>query len=85
MIPDQRIKYKKNIVEIESCKIRRILFVKEHQLKDGGTIIMEQDDPENIKKGDVIISSSPISPLPNGKYKINGKWRKVEIRNMIVQ
>lgn len=61
-------------IMIDSSHISRITFTKKITLKEGYTVIIEQQSAHKISKGDKIIFSEPISPLPDGKYRISDWW-----------
>jgi hypothetical protein len=53
-------------------------------LKNGYNIVLEQKDPDKIKKGDKIIQSEPIYPLPDGSYKMKGRLKKIKVKDNII-
>jgi len=85
-IPDGRLKDKGNFIyEIKESKIAEILVIQEYELKDGSKIKIEQKNYSKIKKGDKIIGSSSNFPLPDGYYKIKGKWSKIKVINSMIK
>ena len=49
-----------------------------------GNIKIEQNDDEKINKGDKIVGCKPISPIPDGKYKIKDKFWKINVKDQII-
>lgn len=85
-ISDTRLIDKRNFIyKIKESKIAGIFVNFEYELKDGSKIIVEQKDYSKINKGDKIIASTPLFPLPDGSYKIKGKWSKIKVSNCIIQ
>lgn len=85
IIPDQRLKDCNNVIyEIKESKIAAIHFVIDYELKNGYKIKIEQSNDSKISKGDIIIDSNPINPLPNGLYKIKGKWKKIRVSESVI-
>lgn len=84
-LPDQRLMDDNVIFDIKESVIAAIYFVIDYELKNGYKIRIEQKNENRISKGDLIVDSKPISPLPNGKYKIKGKWKKIQVSNSVVQ
>lgn len=82
---DQRLMDNNVIFDIKESVIAAIYFVIDYKLKNGYNIRIEQKNEDKISKGDLIIDSNPISPLPNGKYKIKGKWKKIQVSDNVVQ
>ena len=70
--------------EVSQGKITKVNYLVQHRLKNGGKIKIKQRERHTISEGDTIIFSNPINPLPDGKYKIKGKWLKIHIENGIV-
>jgi len=84
-IPDIRITDNRNFIyEIKESRITEILIVNEYELNNGAKIKVEQKDFSKIRKGDSIVDSNPVFPLPDGLYKIKGKWRKIKVENSII-
>lgn len=84
-ISDCRLTDDNNFIYIiENKSIKQIVLPVEHKLNDGTSIVIEQKDSTAIRKGDEIISSSGIYPIPDGKYKIKGKWSKVKVVDCII-
>ncbi|MDD4408878.1 MAG: hypothetical protein PHC47_03450 [Clostridia bacterium] len=84
-ITDQRLIDENVIFDIKGSVIASIYFVLDYELKNGFKIRVEQKNEEKISKGDIVVNSNPISPLPNGSYKIKGKWKKIIIIDNIIQ
>jgi len=84
-VEDSRILDNRNYVyEIKNSQISKIYFLAEYVLKDGSTIKIEQGNFDVLKKGDKIIDSRPVNPLPDGEYKIKGRWSKIKVVNSII-
>jgi len=82
---DRIISYFNEIYKLKESVIFNIMFIKIHFLSNGYAIKLEQKEENKISKGDLVIHSEPISPIPDGKYKIKGslfKW--IEIKGCVV-
>ena len=82
---DRIISYYNEIYKLKESVIFNIMFIKIHFLSNGYAIKLEQKEENKISKGDLVIHSEPISPIPDGKYKIKGslfKW--IEIKGCVV-
>jgi hypothetical protein len=85
-IDDSRLTDLNNyIYVIQKSRISKILLLVEYTLKNGSTIKVEQENQNKITSGDIIVDSKPVFPLPDGTYKIKGKWRKIMVKNNVVQ
>lgn len=85
LIPDSRIVDKEGFIyEIHQSRVLKILFVKHYKLKNGYWIEIEQQDFNRISRGDKLTVVPSGKSLPNGKYKVKGKFLKIEVRDSIV-
>lgn len=83
---DSRILDNKNyIYEIRESQIIKIFVIVEYILKNGTSIKIEQEKYNKISRGDKVIDANPIFPLTDGEYRIKGKWRKIKIKDNIIQ
>jgi len=84
-ISDSKLMDEDNIIYvIRDNTIEDMYFIKDYKLNDGSKIKIEQGNNLKIKKGDKIIDAKPLYPLPNGKYKIRGKLKKIKVINNII-
>ncbi len=67
------------VYTIKDSVIKEIVFVKEYITNDKRKIIIEQRDIYKIRKGDFIVEYNKQSHIPDGSYKIKGKFRKIRI------
>jgi hypothetical protein len=85
LISDSKILAKDGFTyEIKESSIVKILFSKDYQLKDGNWIEVEQQDFDTISKGDKVVTLPSKVRLPDGRYKIKGKFFKIEVKDSIV-
>lgn len=80
-VNDQRVKSGKRVFDIANNCIMNVFFLEEYQLSNGWTITVEQRKEKRLQQGDRIIESTPISPIPNGNYRIKGWLGKIRIIN----
>jgi len=73
------------IYELKESTIINILFLITYELANGFTIKIEQSDNKKIKKGDEIVYTEPISPIPDGKYRIKGTLKWIKIKDSIIE
>jgi len=69
---------------VKNGLISKIKFHRIHYLANGTRIQVEQSSFNKISKGDLIIFSEPISPLPDGRYRIARKLSYIKIKNQII-
>jgi len=82
---DRIISYDNEIYKLKESVIFNIMFIKIHFLSNGYAIKLEQKEENKISKGDLVIHSEPISPIPDGKYKIKGSlFKSIEIKDCVV-
>lgn len=73
------------VYEIKDGRISKIMVIVEYILKNGSTIKIEQNNFSKISKGDVIVDSKPIFPLPDGIYRIKGTLKNIKVENNIIK
>ncbi len=84
-IPTSRLIDKHNVIyEIRESVIAEMYFINNYELKDGLKIRIEQKDDAKIRKGDKIVESTPVYPLPDGKYSIKGSFKKIKVINNVI-
>ena len=69
---------------VKNSRIIDVFMVNDYELKEGAKIKIKQRDYRGIKKGDVIVDSDGDFPLPDGRYKIRGKFFRIKVVNCIV-
>ena len=69
------------IYQIEESIIMSIVVQNFYELTDGKTIMIEQKASNEINKGDKIYNQATDSPLPDGTYKIKGRFWKIGVKN----
>lgn len=82
-----RLINKQNVIyniDPSSSKILTIEFLKTYDLKNGFKIKVRQKKESKISKNDVIEYSKPMNPIPNGKYKIKGKFKSITVENSTI-
>lgn len=81
----ERLQIDSNVIIIlEDSNIIGRLLLTEYELNNGWNVEVEQKE-DSLTKGDKIISSKPISPIPDGTYPIKGKWfKKLKVKDGIV-
>jgi len=72
------------VFDLQNSVIMAVYFIKTYILKNDWEIKIEQKVDEKIRMGDKIVGSKPISPLPDGKYKINGRFWKINVKDQII-
>lgn len=84
-IPDQRLIDENNVIfDIKKSIVSAVYYLMDYETKSGYSIKIEQKK-DSISKGDIIVDSKPISPLPDGIYKIIGKWKKINVVDNVIQ
>lgn len=75
----REIDYNNIIYEIKESVIENIYFLKTYELTNGNRIQIEQSIYYEISKGDKVVSGSWF-PIPDGKYRIRGtlKWLNIK-------
>ena len=60
--------------------ISNIHYLGDYELSDGYKVKIEHIKGHKFSKGDKIVHSEPVSPLPDGRYKVKGTlWKKIQI------
>ncbi len=72
------------IYKIKNSIIVQVLFIREYRLNHNFNIKVEHKDDPSIKKGDIIINSDPVHPIPEGKYRVKGKIRWIKVKNSVI-
>lgn len=72
------------IYELSGSKISKILMVVDHEMSDGTKIKIEKKFLTRLSKGDKIVYSNSVYPLPDGKYKIKGFWGRVNVKDCVI-
>lgn len=81
-IINDRLKDTENMIyDITEGVITNIVVEEIYELKNGQRIIIEQKYPEEISAGDKIFLSASRYPVPNGSYKIKGKFWAVKVKD----
>ena len=84
-VPSQRLIYRNAVIYINDGLIETINMLVNYELKNGYIIIVEQKNYDKLSNGDRIVDSKPISPIPDGSYRIKGKWKKIRVVDNVVQ
>ena len=85
LVADVRLVDTRNyIYELSESKISRILMIVDHEMSDGTKIKIEKKFLTRLSKGDKIVFSNSVYPLPDGKYKIKGIWGRVNVKNCVI-
>jgi len=81
-VPDGVYYVKPNVFfEVQGNIISKLRYLKIHFFSKGYKVQVQQQYFHTILKGDIIIQSEPIFPIPDGKYRLKGKLKWVKIKN----
>lgn len=77
--------YKSKLLIIEKNTIKKIFYITNVLLSNGYKLEVERKNFDFFYKGDKIINSEPVSPIPDGVYKIKGKmFERIKIKDSVV-
>jgi len=77
-------KPQKLMFHVKENRLEKLTFLRKYELAVGWEITINKKHIDRISKNDEVVDGKPIFPIPDGKYRIKGRWRWVRIKNCVI-